>query len=191
MRNTEIHSLLSRLLSYPGSDFESKAERCSTLLRENYPDALSSFLLFARFACETTLASCQEIFVSTFEIQAKCSLDVGYVLFGEDYKRGALLVELTRVQREADNGSGTELPDHLTRLLSLFPRMHDHLECESIVRKLTLPAVEKMIESFENTENPYRQLLTTVKTVLEMDFGAAFDFPWELVRSHEEEVIHV
>ena len=45
--------------------------------------------------------------------QVLATLDIGYVLFGDDYKRGELLANLNQEHRKANNDCGTELADHL------------------------------------------------------------------------------
>ena len=65
----------------------------------------------------------QEYYISTFDVQAICFLDIGYVLFGEDYKRGIFLVNIKKEQIKAGNDCGSELPDHLPNILTLLPKM--------------------------------------------------------------------
>ena len=45
----------------------------------------------------------EEIYTRTFDVQAITTLDVGYVLFGDDYKRGELLVNLNNEHTKAGN----------------------------------------------------------------------------------------
>ncbi len=115
----------------------------------------------------------EELYTRTFDVQAIAYLDVGYVLFGEDYKRGHFLVKMQALQREYDNDCGTELPDHLPNILTLLPKMADQQEVEELVGKLVLPAIDKMTQGFKESENPYLEALRTVAEVLKEDYPRA------------------
>ena len=43
----------------------------------------------------------QEVFTRSFDVQSITTLGVGYVMFGDDYKRGEMLVNLNRELRDA------------------------------------------------------------------------------------------
>ena len=111
----------------------------------------------------------EELYTRTFDIQALCCLEVGYILFGEDYKRGQLLVKLLSLHRDHDNFCGTDLADHLTNILTLLPKL-DPEEAKEFVGRLVLPAVEKMTESFKDSGNPYGTVLQTISGILKEDF---------------------
>lgn len=178
MRNSTLYSYLADTLSYPTSDYPKIVDKCETSLKTDFPEAVCHFTEIAKFASTAEFALIEETYTATFDVNAVCYLDVGYQLFGEDYKRGALLVELSRVQREAGAPVGTELADHLPALLRLLPRMGDSEERTELVRRLMLPAIEKMVASFpEGSTNVYRSILKTTATVLEKDFGALIEFP--------------
>lgn len=114
----------------------------------------------------------EELYTNTFDIHAICFLEVGYVLFGEDYKRGHLLVKLQELLQEFDVDSGHELADHLPNLLTLLPRLNDARpeEAKALVGKIILPALDKMLQGFSEKGNPYAEPLKAVKSLLESDF---------------------
>lgn len=112
----------------------------------------------------------EELYTRTFDIQAIAYLDVGYVLFGEDYKRGHFLVKMQALQQECGNDCGTELPDHLPNILTLLPRMADRREAQDLVGKLVLPAIDKMVEGFGDHGNVYLDVLKSVSAVLKEDY---------------------
>lgn len=113
----------------------------------------------------------EELYTRTFDIQAVCHLEVGYVLFGEDYKRGHLLVKMQGLHQEYGNDCGTELADYLPNILTLLPRM-DHEEAGELVGKLVEPAVAKMIQGFKGDGNIYADILRSVSQVLKEDYDA-------------------
>ena len=67
----------------------------------------------------------QELHTRTFDVQALTTLGTGYVLFGDDYKRGALLSNLNREHNDAQNDCRGELADHLPNVLRLIPKLKD------------------------------------------------------------------
>lgn len=193
MKYPHIYTTLAEMISYPKQDYAVCATECERLLNVHFPEIAPCMIDFIKFATSSERSLIEETYTATFEVNGVCHLDVGYQLFGEDYKRGALLVELSRVQREAGCDVGTELADHLPSLLRLLPRMVNSDERTELVRRLILPAIEKMISSFpQQNENPYRLALSVTASVLESDFGSRIEFPTD----HDylakiEEVMHV
>jgi nitrate reductase assembly molybdenum cofactor insertion protein NarJ len=114
----------------------------------------------------------EDLYIRTFDIHAICFLEVGYVLFGEDYKRGHLLVKLHDVLREFGIDPRGELADHLPTLLELLPKLRAVRpdEAEALAEKLIHPALEKMLQGFAENGNPYAEPLKAVKTLLESDY---------------------
>jgi nitrate reductase assembly molybdenum cofactor insertion protein NarJ len=51
----------------------------------------------------------EELYTKTFDVQPICYLDLGYVIFGEDYKRGAFLLHMQEEQQKVNNDCGTDL----------------------------------------------------------------------------------
>jgi nitrate reductase assembly molybdenum cofactor insertion protein NarJ len=118
----------------------------------------------------------QEYYVSTFDVQPLCCLDIGYVLFGEDNRRGQFLANLKAEHRKAGNDYGTELPDNLTVLLTLLPKLTDSLFAEELVVSLVIPAVNEIISEFRSDRNHYKALLRIVAAIMERDYqGSPFE----------------
>ena len=83
-------------------------------------------------------------------MQAITTLDVGYVLFGDDYKRGELLVNLNREHREAGNECNGELADNLSNLLPLLSKMKNHDIRTDLVEIIIMPGLNKIIKEFDS-----------------------------------------
>ncbi len=180
MRNSNVYRYLANAIDYPGAQYVGLLSECQSLLEREYPEALPRFSKLYQHVLQSNAAQVEESYTKTFDVNAVCHLDVGYQLFGEDYKRGALLVELSRVQREAGNDTGTELADHLPNLLRLIPKVKSPDERQELVKKLILPALQKMCANFaEGSENVYCSALSAISTVLETDFGFAEEFLWK------------
>ncbi len=136
-------------------------------------------------APNTSIAQLEEIYARSFEVQAITTLDLGYVLFGDDYKRGALLVHLNQEHQEVDNDCGKELADHLPNLLRLLSRMKNPELREELVQKIVAPALRKVIKEFdpENIKQKSEVYKKHHKTVIENSdrYGTIYQYPLKAV----------
>jgi nitrate reductase assembly molybdenum cofactor insertion protein NarJ len=146
---------LAALFDYPGADYPAVVDGICQLLGDDYPLAVDELRAFARALpgdgeafTEDELDEAQEIFTRTFDVQSITTLGVGYVMFGDDYKRGELLVNLNREHSEAGVDCGTELPDHLPTVLRLLARWSDPEIRAEFVEEILHPALGRMIEEF-------------------------------------------
>ena len=145
------YEILSELFKYPTFGYHDKVNACMLMLQEKYPEAAKTFLRFSDYINSKTLYEVEEVFGFTFHIQAICFLDIGYVLFGEDYNRGEFLVNMKREQAKINHSCGEELADNLPHVLHLLAKSDDiELVQELAVRAVT-PAVEKMLEEFQQS----------------------------------------
>ena len=146
--NTTHYSHVAELFDFPGPEFAARGRALSGLLRENYPAAAVEVEHFLDAIPDTTL-DLQELHTRTFDVQSLTTLDIGYVLFGDDYKRGALLSNLRREHAQAENDCGRELADHLPNLLRLIPKLKDQNLLDELVRQILVPALMLMIREFD------------------------------------------
>lgn len=162
------YELLSGLFIYPENESQvKKIKDIQAYLSAILPESAEAMKLFMEFTATSTLEEMQELFLRSFDIQAITTLDIGFILFGEDYKRGQLLVHLNREHREAGNICHTELSDHLPNILRLLPKMKDDAMRNEIATRLLTPAVVKMIEEFdskkiEKKDEVYKKHLKTI-----------------------------
>ncbi len=103
----------------------------------------------------------------SFDVQAVTTLDIGYVLFGDDYKRGELLSNLNREHQAHDNDCGRELADHLPNVLRLMERLDDEELVGELVQEIVAPALRSMIGEFasnriEQKNKAYRKHYKTL-----------------------------
>lgn len=187
------YALLADVFRYPGPDYRQKVCDAQTMLRVLYPEVADTLQRFAEWVEATPLHEVEEIFSRTFHVQAICYLDLGFVIFGEDYKRGEFLVHMKREQAEAGNDCGEELPDNLASILSLLPLLKDDDFRAELAGRITLPALRKMMAEFsprklelrtnmlrkkhnavimdgQENINVYHDALLTLFRVLETDF---------------------
>jgi len=142
------YALLSRIFDPPAPGFADEVRAVAARLREGHPEAVAGLERFAALLPADPIALA-ELFVRTFDIQAITTLDLGYTLFGEDYKRGALLAGLSAEHRQVDNDCGLELADHLPNVLRLLSKMPDGEVRDELVHVIVGPAVREMSREFE------------------------------------------
>lgn len=189
------YELLARLFEYPENEsFKNNFSDVNNYFRKTFPEAALSFQPFIEFAESASIVEIQELFLRSFDVQSITTLDIGFILFGEDYKRGKLLVHLNEEHRKAGNDCETELSDHLPNLLRLLPKVKDAEMQTEIATLLLLPAIEKMISEFsvekiekkdtvykkhqkvlleysQNFRTIYQNCLWPLFLVLQRDFG--------------------
>lgn len=144
------YDLFDSLLAYPIQESRIKVESTQEYLNKYYPDAAETLNEFTGFARTIPLWKWEEIYTRTFDVQAITTLDVGYVLFGDDYKRGELLVNLSKEHTKVGNNCKTELSDHLPNLLRLFDKINDNDFKDDLIYLIIKPALKKIIGEFDS-----------------------------------------
>lgn len=164
---------LAGLFDFPAPGFAARGRSLLDFLRERYPEAAVEVKQFLDAIPESTL-DLQELHTRTFDVQSLTTLDVGYVLFGDDYKRGELLSNLNREHAKAENDCMGELADHLPNVLRLIPRLKDADLRGEMVRELLVPALMLMIREFdpERIERKNANYQKHYKTLIEPARGS-------------------
>ncbi len=167
MTNFNHYTILADLFRYPSDRLMDDALNTISVLTTDYPDEAIIVKGFIENFSALTLHQRQEYYIKTFDIQAVCFLDIGYVLFGEDYKRGDFLVQMKQEQREAQNDCGVELSDHLPNVLTLLPKTTPEF-AQELIATICIPALDEMIDKF-NMQNAYLELLKMLQNVMKQD----------------------
>lgn len=139
---------VAELFDFPGPEFAARGRALLGFLRKNYADAAVEVEHFLDAIPGRTL-DLQELHTRTFDVQSLTTLDIGYVLFGDDYKRGALLSNLNREHGRAENDCRGELADHLPNVLRLIPKLKDQDLLNELVGQILVPALMLMIREFD------------------------------------------
>lgn len=178
-----IYSHLAGLFEYPGGSFPETARKSSRELKAAYPETAAQLDPFMEAVDTLSLDELQELFVRTFDVQALTSLDIGYVLFGDDYKRGQLLVNLNRELHDAGIDPGGELADHLPNVLRLVDCMEEGETRSDLIHILVFPALVKILSAFDPDriekkskvyEKHHRTVITRSAT-----YGRMYRYPLE------------
>ena len=136
MDDRNHYRLLAGLFEYPDADYPEKIDRVRQFLDGKYVDATVELDEFIKRLPDDDLLTMQELFTRSFDVQAIATLDIGYVLFGDDYKRGELLANLNQECRLIDGAGKIGLAerfsvDRLTQRESM-PSNFVHAEERSI-----------------------------------------------------------
>jgi len=156
----DTYQALGALLEYPENNWAARFELTTRV--DDY--ALREF---ATGAEGMTLTDLQELYARTFDLNPACALEVGYHLFGENYKRGEFLANLRETEAPFELGQAQQLPDYLPVLLRLLPKLDDLELRSSLITECLIPAIEKMLTTFKDAANPYRHLLEAVRNKLQ------------------------
>jgi nitrate reductase assembly molybdenum cofactor insertion protein NarJ len=169
MHHTDHLRPLADLFDYPDAVFPERVHRALTAIREYCPAAVDDVEQFSALLPHDDLIAMQELYTRTFDVQAITTLDLGYVLFGDDYKRGELLSNLNREHTQHHNDCGSELADHLPNVLRLIPLLDDEVLVSELVTEIVAPALSQMIGEFspERVQKKDESYQKQYKTLIE------------------------
>jgi nitrate reductase assembly molybdenum cofactor insertion protein NarJ len=142
------YRLIAALFEYPDVQFPHRVSQIRAGLDGEYEKATLLLDKFLGYLPANDVLAMQELFTRSFDVQAIATLDLGYVLFGDDYKRGELLANLSREHTAVQNDCGSELGDHLPNLLRLISRLEDEELLEDLAYAIIAPALSEMIGEF-------------------------------------------
>ena len=176
----KLFDLFAELLSYPRPGLVATARECEALVAPDNPEAAALLHAFAAFAAKTPPGRLEELYTAAFDLDAACSLYVGYHLLGESYKRSVFMLELKRCYEAQGLDVGSELPDHLALVLRFLARCDDAALAEELVTEALVPALEKRLGRRKGSEedgdegaevpeqpHPYLGLLQALVLVLQ------------------------
>ena len=143
-----------------------RVERCKQWLTIQEPEVAVRFMSFRRKARELPIEKLQELYTRTFDLNPVCTLDIGYHLFGENYKRGELLARLRETEAPYELGQAHQLPDYLPVLLRLLAKLEDEDLRPALIAEILIPALGKMTQAFADGDNPYRDLIEAISAAL-------------------------
>lgn len=180
MSDLTHYTALAEIFRYPKNEMNAFIGAWKNIIATYDPKLMLKLDPFIAHILEKPLSFQQEYYISTFDVQAVCFLDIGYILYGEDYKRGVFLVNIKREQELAGNDCGTELADHLPNILTLLPKLKDVDLAEELIYSLLIPTLKEMISKFRSNTNLHKELLELLVAIMEMDYPVSgyekFDF---------------
>ena len=157
------YALMADVFKYPTSDIKVQVLDVVSMLKSDYPEAAEALTRYVNWINDTDQHEIEEVYAKTFHVQAICYLDLGYVIFGEDYKRGEFLVNMKREQEEVGNDLGPELPDNLGNVLTLLPKIKDEAFRDELAGRIMIPALRKMLMEFGDRRMQMREKMLKKK----------------------------
>lgn len=169
LRTRRLCTALAELLSYPATP-----EATLAALREAVdlvPAGTPGREALARFAAHVETSdpsSLQELYTSTFDLQPACAPYFGHQLLGEEEsaRRGPLLARLAAIYAREGFRPREELADHVAEALRFVGCARSTPERDDLVRDGLVPALRRMLDTFTDRSNPYRDLLLVVDDTL-------------------------
>lgn len=165
-----LYENLSELLEYPQDNIFENISGCLKSLESHYPEAKSQLESFSNSAHSVDLSSLQELYNFSFDINPVCTLDIGYHVFGESYKRGSFLVGMKKMLKEQGIETKDELPDYLPNILRLLAGISKNDDSVSLATLIVAPALERMKKSFKENNNCYGAVVRAVDCIIRKDY---------------------
>lgn len=154
----ELFSALAQLLRYPSGQWSELVARALAAAQGACAENLRRLQQLLANAAPATL---EEGYVAAFDFDPEATLEIGWHLYGEDYRRGAFLVRMRQLLRDQGVEENGELPDHLSLLLQVLPALPPP-EAENLAREALLPALEKIQATLERKGSPFAHLVAAV-----------------------------
>jgi nitrate reductase delta subunit len=162
--DASVHDALAELFEYPREGHAARTRRIVDDVTGAMPELRDDLAPLAQFAEANALGDCEELYVRTFDANAERALEVGWQVFGEQYERGAFLVDLRGHMRALGVAETTELPDHLTQVLRLVGRMDD-AEARTLVDRAVSRSLARVRGAID-AGNPYGGAIDAVTKAL-------------------------
>ena len=141
----KVLELFADILDYPAPGLADKAAECAALVGRVQPQAANLLGIFRDFAREHPVGKLQEVYSGFFDLNSICHPYIGYQLFGENYKRSALLIELKKAYRAAGfEADVSEIPDRLSIVLRFIAHSKVGEETDELLNRGVLPALARM-----------------------------------------------
>ncbi|MDO8681368.1 MAG: molecular chaperone TorD family protein [Acidobacteriota bacterium] len=160
-RDPALLSLLARALTYPDATTPALLTECGAAGAWAAPAAADELRRFAATMEGETIEVMQERFTGAFDFDPKCSLDIGWHLYGENYDRGDFLVRMREALAAHSIEEGVDLPDHLPHVLQLLARMPADAAAE-LAGASVVPAVEKILGGLDGRGTPYEHVVRSI-----------------------------
>jgi len=166
-----LYSLFAEILGYPECPIGKAVGDCMAELAPEFPRARAQLSDFENAIAGKNRGQLREAYTNAFDLRPDCTPNLGYHLFGDDGRRGLFLAELKGRMEARGIPLGFELPDHISLLLRYLEAVEE--ERAPVVEDCMLPAVSRMAEILDSTENPYRHALRALLSLLQYQHDAS------------------
>jgi nitrate reductase delta subunit len=170
----DAYAGIADMFEYPDKDYVAKVGDGANTV---------GLFAFARAIESRSLSELQEVYTRTFDLNPTCALEIGFHLFGENYKRGEFLANLRETEAPFELGQEHQLPDYLPVLLRLLTKLGDEELRMSLIADCMIPAIDKMLAALKDQENPYRSLLEALRSYLWSEAGESIASATQVLNS--------
>ena len=166
----EAYKYIADLFRYPTEETLKSIQRLSDYLAEKDIVLSAKFKLFVEFHSNKTLTDLEEHYIRTFDVQAICHLDIGYIIFGDDSKRGRFLYHIKEEQENANNDCGKDLADFLPNILTLLSKTDNKDLAEELSVSILIPALLQISQKLESENSIFNIPVEILISLLKSDF---------------------
>ncbi len=162
-----IFELFAQILDYPDQRPDCAVEECISALGPEDGDVAALLGRFRTSQTSMDIGQLQELYTGTFDMLPDCSLNLGYQLFGDDWRRSTFLADLAGRYRAYGVPAGKELPDHLGLILRYLAKRGDESERAQLSGECLVPALARLLKEIRKRDNPYEAALEALLMWLE------------------------
>lgn len=170
---SEIYIKIAKTLCYPNKETVANVKSLINDLNTIGPEFNEIFGPYLSYLESKDFTSLEESYTQTFDVQAVCPLEVGYALFGEDYKRGEFLVRVSGLHKEYNSDLiNSELADYLPNILMLLAKIPENEFKKDFIEKLLMPALARMVATFDQSKeiNPFSRPIRVLSQLLNKEY---------------------
>ncbi len=152
-------SLMAQALRYP---YPGQIEKLSTqVISLNGQPGSNTFAKFLTQIESLSLSEHEELYTSTLDLTPLAAPYVGYQIWGESYKRGEFMAQLSHEMKVHQIDLEGELPDHLRPILQYLSATPSPLQELTEVLDQAVKAMQKSLKKIEDN-NPYLLLFDAI-----------------------------
>ncbi len=167
----EIYKNIADLFRYPTLQSINSIQLVADFLEKRNVELSAKFEPFYAFHKSEKLSSLEEHYIATFDVRATCHLDVGYVIFGDDSKRGRFLYHVKEEQEKIGNDCGSDLADFLPNMLTLLAKTENKELAEELSVSILLPALVQIKQKLQSGRSIFNIPVEILIALLETDFN--------------------
>ena len=169
-----VFERLAAMYRYPEEGFVEMAVAVQQDVDVASPEAAAKLRPWTDWVRDSGLEEVQELFLRSFDMNPSGCVEIGWHLFGENYERGELMVELRTIMRELGIVETQELPDHLCHVLLVLARDHAG-DSRPLARRFVAPAIDKILAGHPK-DGPIHALLAGTRALVVSCFGEPIPF---------------
>lgn len=171
-QNSEIYDIFGSVLTYPDEHFDAMLQYCEKALNDADPQLGRKFTQSLEGIRQLSQQKREEMYSRTFDLSPKCTLELGWHLFGETYDRGTFLVWMRQQIRKFSLTETTDLPDHARHVFAVLGRMEAQ-KADEFSQACVLPAMETIRVGMKTMDSPYESLLVIICDWLKSRHGVS------------------